>query len=343
MNKIAKSEIVRHVLQALLTVAGRRESELFAVMAINSLLQMISTTYDFMKCVTIKVQEGVFVGRQKIIINVSSEIFELVPPSQLSEGIESLIRLVVLDMNAKAGLYFLKEFKEKLGSLYLSELRKLGVNLGGIQLEQHCLLARSKREDSSSNCTRSTICLDPFQDEKRKKCSDADLFGFNWRDVTTWEYDEDKREYILYDKDDNEIITCDLDTLVNKLTKLIENDSEEVDDTAVIDESKHSLKTTVDHVYDSPSSQEIERDAQNSSDERSVAIEVTKKEYQFLEMLYEQDLDATQATELLQVSMNDLEYMVKRLLKFGLMKYVSEDEVELSQKGIDYLISLYSA
>ena len=58
-------------------------------------------------------------------------------------------------------------------------------------------------------------------------------------------------------------------------------------------------------------------------------------------MLYEQDLDAESAIKLLEISFQDLEYIVKRLLQFKILEHISSDEVKLTDNGINYLMKLY--
>jgi hypothetical protein len=341
MEKGRNSVLIEQVLKALITVASRRESKLFAVMVINSLIKLLSQSYTFLKYIKISVKEGEYIGDQEITIKVPPEIVDLIQPTRIGEVIESIIRLVIIDMKAKAGLYFIREMKENIGRQNLRELRRIGVNLGRIQLEQYCIYARKKEDNNISISDISTEHLKFNNEKDPNDLIGEKIFGFNWEMISSWSYDVESGTYILYDHNQKEFERFNLEKIVNKLTKLIEIDSQDFDVQADSEE-KHRLKKTV---QESPTktSQQIEDTMINSvSVKQEAEVKITKKEYQLLELLYEEDIDDKEAIDLLELSMNDLIIMVNNLIRLELMTQSANDEVEISPKGIKLLMNLYS-
>jgi len=338
-EEINNSVIIKAVLRALFAVTGRRESQLFAVMAMESIVQMLAEKYVFLKHVTIKVKEGVFVGSQEVFIDVPRDIVDIVESHEIGEFIESLIRIVLMDLKAKAGLFFLSEFKKHIGPDMMPELRKIGVNLGNMQLEQRYLYARLEKE-------KAIVSAPNAQAEQRGEIEsnepedEISLFGYGMDEVSSFSYDPDSMVYTLCDKNGKQVDKLNLDSIVNKLSKLIEFDSSDFDASST-KEDQHRVRVwgNAGEIEEPPETES----ATLSNGEEEKKIEITKKEYQFLEMLFEQDMDAEKALELLEVNMNDLEFMVKRLLGFEFLKHVSNDEVELTEFGINYMMSLYGA
>jgi len=60
------------------------------------------------------------------------------------------------------------------------------------------------------------------------------------------------------------------------------------------------------------------------------------KKYQLLKLMYDGDIDAKIATDNLGISTKELEDLVSKLLDEGFLKNVSNDELELTEKGIKY-------
>ena len=335
MDGIKNSDVVRHVLKSLFAVSGRRDSQLFAVMAMDSIVQTLAQKYNFLKYVKIEIKEGVMLDSQNIVIDVPHDLIDVIEPHLIGEAIESIIRVVMMDLGAKAGLFFITEFKKKMGPDYMPVLRKLGVNLGNMQLEQRFLYARIEKNKS---IIRSPSASAEHREkvELTEQDSAESLFGYEWGKVSSYKYNSDTMEYVIYDKNGGELDRLDLDAVVSKLTGLIELDAKGFDASSTKDD-QHKIQGD----FSPGSAATVEDD--ESEEDKDEKIDITKKEYQFLEMLFEQDMDADTAIHLLEITMNDLDFMVKRLLKFEILKSNSDDEVELTEFGINYMMSLYGA
>lgn len=78
---------------------------------------------------------------------------------------------------------------------------------------------------------------------------------------------------------------------------------------------------------------------ENNEELETVNIIDEEIQYQLLDMVYEDDIDAETVTEELGISMDELKAIVDALVKYGLLQYISEDEVEITEKGIEYIES----
>ena len=75
----------------------------------------------------------------------------------------------------------------------------------------------------------------------------------------------------------------------------------------------------------------------NKEKEKVKDIEINEKEFELLKMLYARDVDIGTATDILNVSEKQLNYMVQKLLTLEMLHYSSFDEVALTDTGIDHL------
>ncbi|MEM0492978.1 MAG: hypothetical protein QXS02_03350 [Candidatus Thermoplasmatota archaeon] len=236
-------------------------------------------------------------------VDVSSYL-DFFESDTINEMIELVIRIIIFDLKDKAGLFFINELKEQLKERYLDEAHNRGIKLDVIQLEQRYLYKRWKVEESLVN--------NDYKPPDKKADKAVSLFGYAWENVADWSYDKEAMICTLYDKNGDVLDVLSVDDIVNKMSLLL-------------DES-------------------ISSDSEDTGSEKKQLVEnidITDKEYQFLEMLYEKDLDADVVMHLLDMSKRDLEMMVRKLLKIGVLTYCSHDEVKLTDKGIKYLMSLY--
>jgi parallel beta-helix repeat protein len=68
-----------------------------------------------------------------------------------------------------------------------------------------------------------------------------------------------------------------------------------------------------------------------------------RKTFDVLRMIYSNDITAKDITEKLSISINELNYSLDLLKKIGLLDKTSDDELEITVKGIEYLESVYAA
>ncbi|MEM0493587.1 MAG: hypothetical protein QXS02_06525, partial [Candidatus Thermoplasmatota archaeon] len=193
-------------------------------------------------------------------VDVSSYL-DFFESDTINEMIELVIRIIIFDLKDKAGLFFISELKEQLKERYLDEVYNRRIKLDMIQLEQRYMYKRWRVDESLVKHD-----YKPLDDRADKAVS---LFGYAWENVADWSYNRETMICTLYDKNGDVLDVLSVDDIVNKMTMLLDEDASSV-----------------------------ERDAEPKK-KQDEGIDITDKEYQFLEMLYEKDLDADMVMHLL--------------------------------------------
>lgn len=131
-QKIKNSDVVRQTLFSLVCVASPKTSDDYAWAIVKRLVGELNSSYDFLKYVKITDLENI----QNTIndINISSDI-NSVDPSEVGMAIQEMVDFFKMRMGAKAGYTFIKEFKDSLGDEYHTKIKKMGVDLRLIDLQ----------------------------------------------------------------------------------------------------------------------------------------------------------------------------------------------------------------
>jgi len=273
LHMVENSDVLKQTLFALCKVSGRRTTDAFAYKVINTIISSLKPRYQVFEHVQI---QGTSNPDE---IMVSSRINEI-DSSELYKAIETVIRIVHMDLEDNAGLYFIKEFKEQIGKETLFYIKNNGVDLGLLEMEQQHVFQ--------------------YRQDKKKVAGDASLLGYTWKDVSNWKYDDLNNVCILYDAHEHILDKLNLDAIIKD----------------------HITRLTGDEPVDDVIDFETER---------------FKKEYDLMVLLHQKDMDVDTALSLLQVSQEELEHMIDRLLNLGLLEYLDFDVVSLSEKGIKYI------
>lgn len=285
MVKIRNSDILKQVLLTLIMITGRRSSNTIACAFMNAIIETLKEKYDFMKSIIIK-DITYFEGTPANAIHIKTNI-ESITSEEFGEAIESIIRILCMDLEEETGLFFIKELKDRLSDRYLSELKKRGVDLELLKLEQRHLHETLEKRKSLIDHEADSEILD----------MSTNVLNYTWDAVASFKY----RNNIcfLYDKDGK---------LLDKLhlNKIIE----------------YYIRTLTDF---------------GKLVEKSDQIEITEKQYEFLQMLYARDLDAESAIFLLRMPEGEFTRMVQQLLRYEMLRHVSHDEIKLTEKGIKIL------
>jgi hypothetical protein len=138
----------------------------------------------------------------------------------------------------------------------------------------------------------------------QKQIDNVSLLGYSWKNVSNWEFDTKNKTCVIYDKKGQELDRLNLDTIVRNYISSITDDSQKV-----TDENKDEIRK----------------------------IELSKNEFELLNMIQSQDTDFESASALLHMSQKELEDTIRKLLSSELLHYVSSDEVALTEIGIEYL------
>lgn len=141
--------------------------------------------------------------------------------------------------------------------------------------------------------------------KKQDQLDNVSLLGYSWEKVSTWKYDVDNKMCIIYNKDGKELDRLNLDTIVKNYIDSITDDSV----TKIPYENKEETKK----------------------------VKLTERELDLLKIIRSRDIDFESASELLQISQNDLNYVIRKLLTLDLLHYISSDEIALTEIGLEYL------
>ena len=208
MGKYTNSYVLGEVLKALYHVAGRRTTYSFAAKVIGSIIKTLEQKYIFLKYVRIN-DKGELLEDEAVVI--SPEI-ENVKPELVGKAIESIIRVVYMDIIGKAGLFFIAELKRRAGDELMDELQNFGVDLASLQIEQHYLYRSRERKKAKT----------------KKPYGDVSLLGYTWKNVASWKYDQRRRVCVLYDKNGEILDTLNLDSIIEDYVKNLSESLEEL-------------------------------------------------------------------------------------------------------------------
>ncbi len=124
---------------------------------------------------------------------------------------------------------------------------------------------------------------------------------YTWDTVSRWKYDDNV--CFLYDDDGRLLDTLQLDFIIEEYVERI-------------------TESRKQHLISIP---------------KITILKVTEKESQLLEMMNQRDIDNDDAVTLLHLSQQKFDTMIQKLLKLEMLQYISENEVKLTEKGLQYL------
>ena len=291
MTHITNSDLVKHVLLALFNVVSRRTSASFSLMVLTDILKTLEKKFVFLEYV--KIKKSIYVEGSDDIIDVLFDMDD-VGHDEIAKAIESFIRIASMNMkNEEAGFYFITELKNQIKDRHVSELKKYGVDIDLIQLEQHCLYKQSGRKISLNRPHH-----EKFKPEEEKHSKYVGLMKYSWDKVAFWEYDNNI--CTIYNKKGNVLDKLPLDKIVK------------------------------DYMMEMTGFDEVPLDTNK-------LVEISEKEYEFIQMLYSKDMDAETAMHLMHISREELSLIIRKLLVYEVLQYVSYDEVMLTKIGITVL------
>jgi hypothetical protein len=142
---------------------------------------------------------------------------------------------------------------------------------------------------------------------KKKKKKDGspgeNKLGYNWKKVSSWQHEEGSKFCTLYDDKGNVLDRLNLDSII-----------------------QNYVETLSGEISDDPESLQKK-------------TKIFEKEYNLLELMHKQDMDADTAIRILKVSKEELIQMIKKLSNMEMIKYVSDDTLELTSSGAEYVES----
>jgi hypothetical protein len=136
-------------------------------------------------------------------------------------------------------------------------------------------------------------------DDTTESIDNESLLGYSMDNVSHWDFDLEDKVCIVYSNEGNILDRINLDNIVKKY--IIEN-----------------------------SQDQLENDAKKK-------IQLNEKEYNLLKILQSQDTDSSSVCSVLNISVKELDEIVKKLSKLELIHYISTNELVLSEIGQSYL------
>ena len=131
MSNLKNSQVIRHVLQTLVSKIGRRTSEGFATVILDTVLNELRSRYDFLRYVEIK---NTFYSEGIDAVSVSSEI-DLVDTAKFYNAVGDIIEMTVKCVKEKADFFFIKEVQEALNDIYNLNLKEQNIDLNRMQFQ----------------------------------------------------------------------------------------------------------------------------------------------------------------------------------------------------------------
>jgi hypothetical protein len=125
---------------------------------------------------------------------------------------------------------------------------------------------------------------------------------YTWDSVSTWKYDNNVCK--LYDTGGKLLDTLQLDLIIEEYIE------------RVTETKKHHLVPT----------------------QKTTMLKVTEKEKELLEMMRRRDTDVESAVTLLHISRQKLDVMIQKLLQLEMLQNISDNEVKITEKGLQFLL-----
>jgi len=133
--------------------------------------------------------------------------------------------------------------------------------------------------------------------------NEQNALRYTWDTVSTWRYDNNV--CFLYDEQGRVLDTLQLDLIIEDYVE------------RVTDAQKQ-------HLVSVP---------------KTSILKVTEKENQLLELMKQRDIDKDYAVSMLHLSHQKFDAMVQKLLQLEMLQFISENEVKLTEKGLEYVSS----
>ena len=204
IKDFSNSKLIKHVINGLFTIIKRRTSDSFSVMILTEIINTLEPKFDFLKYIRINKVEYIEDDYNAVTISVDIEDID---SKEIGRAIESIIRVASANMKDKnAGLFIVTELKNQIDDQFIPHLKKIGVDIDLIQIEQHYLYKQGRRKGTVPNSYRK------LQPKDKKKTEYASLLNFTWDKVAFWEYEDNI--CTIYDKKGKVLDRLPLDKIV---------------------------------------------------------------------------------------------------------------------------------
>ena len=131
MPQFQNSEIVRHILQTIISISSRKTTKGYAVLVMNELIKKLQEKYNFLKLIEIKDMTYIEAGEP---ITIMSDI-DGVKSNDVGKALYDIIKMMNSNLGKEAGYFFIKELRNNIKDDYYSTIEEMGLDLGVMQLE----------------------------------------------------------------------------------------------------------------------------------------------------------------------------------------------------------------
>ena len=150
--KIDNSEILKHTLFSLIHAAALKTSDDYAWASVKKLVRELKDNHAFLNYICIG--NISYLNYTIEDIKISTDINDI-DPKEIGKAIQNIVDLVKKYLGEKAGYFFIQEFREILGDTYHSIIKKMGVDLRLVELQdQYSCFESGKykiKDDKNSN------------------------------------------------------------------------------------------------------------------------------------------------------------------------------------------------
>ena len=131
MPKLENSDVVKHVLQTLITISSRKTTSGHAISTLYESVIKLKSKYSFLKHIEIKDTRFMELDDP---VTVMSEI-DGVKSNNIGRALYDIIKTMNSNLGKDAGYFFIKELKNRMKEDYVLSIEEMGVDLGLMQLE----------------------------------------------------------------------------------------------------------------------------------------------------------------------------------------------------------------
>jgi len=152
--------LLQGILASLSEVTAEKTSPAFSQMVVEAILQSLQRKFSFLSEVKFNQNDST--------IYIPSQVNDLEEP-ELAKAIEAIIRLVYMNLEKQAGLFFISELEKHAEPGIIPKIRDIGVDLELMQIEHHQLYRHNSRssDQSSTNFLEGEEGCDPTSEELR--------------------------------------------------------------------------------------------------------------------------------------------------------------------------------
>jgi len=132
MPHIEPDQVVRDILERLISISGRKTDKVYALMTLETLIKDLEPQFTFLK--NVHINDDLYSEDAIKTVNLTSTLNN-VTPTDLGRALHAIITTMNRTLGDKAGHFFVKELRNTLTDDYLTTMREMGVDLGLMQLE----------------------------------------------------------------------------------------------------------------------------------------------------------------------------------------------------------------